>query len=114
MQQLTGKSAEELVGELQGVIFREPSQSAEPHYLPADEYLSGNVREKLRIAEQYANLFPVDYQQNVAALEAVQPKDLSASEISVRLGATWLPPEIVEQFMFELFQTPRCLTMSDG
>lgn len=110
MQQLTGKSAEELVGELQGVIFREPSQSAEPHYLPADEYLSGNVREKLRIAEQYANLFPVDYQQNVAALEAVQPKDLSASEISVRLGATWLPPEIVEQFMFELFQPPRYMT----
>lgn len=110
MRQLTGKSEEELVSELQNVIFREPSQSTEAHYLPADEYLSGNVREKLRIAKQYANLYPDVYAVNVSALEAVQPKDLNASEISVRLGATWLPPEIVEQFMFELFQTPRYMT----
>ncbi len=110
MRQLTGKSEEELVGELQDVIYREPLQKAQAHYLPADEYLSGNVREKLRIAKQYANLYPDVYAANVTALEAVQPKDLNASEISVRLGATWLPPEIVEQFMFELFETPRYMT----
>ena len=76
-------------------------------YLPADEYLSGNVREKLATAKQYAESSPELYAENVTALEAVQPVDLTASEISVRLGATWLPPEIVEQFMFELFSTPR-------
>ena len=70
-------------------------------------YLSGNVREKLAIAKRSAELHPEDYGENVRALEAVQPVDLTASEISVRLGATWLPPEIVEQFMFELFSTPR-------
>ena len=78
-----------------------------PKYLPADEYLSGNVREKLEWARRSAELYPEDYAENVRALEAVQPVDLTASEISVRLGATWLPPEIAEQFMFELFDTPR-------
>ena len=78
-----------------------------PQYLPADEYLSGNVREKLAIAKRSAELYPEDYGENVRALEAVQPVDLTASEISVRLGATWLPPEIIEDFMFELFSTPR-------
>ncbi len=73
----------------------------------ADEYLSGNVREKLALARKSAELYPEDYKVNVEALEKVQPKDLTASEISVRLGATWLPPEIVQEFMFDLLETPR-------
>lgn len=73
----------------------------------ADEYLSGNVREKITVAKRSAEVYPEDYTVNVKALEKVQPKDLTASEIYVRLGATWLPPEIVEQFMFELLDTPR-------
>ena len=71
----------------------------------ADEYLSGNVREKLVLARKSAELYPEDYTVNVEALERVQPKDLTASEIAVRLGATWLPTEIVEQFMFEFLGT---------
>ena len=73
----------------------------------ADEYLSGNVREKLATAKRSAALYPEDYTVNVQALEKVQPKDLTASEISVRLGATWIPPEIFQQFMFEFLDTPR-------
>ena len=111
MSQLTGKTEQELFEDLKGVIFLNPMHISEedgkPKYLPADEYLSGNVREKLRWAKRSAELYPEDYGENVRALEAVQPVDLTASEISVRLGATWLPPEIVEQFMFELFTTPR-------
>ena len=111
MSQLTGKTEQELFEDLKGVIFLNPMHTSEedgrPKYLPADEYLSGNVREKLAIAKRSAELHPEDYGENVRALEAVQPVDLTASEISVRLGATWLPPEIVEQFMFELFSTPR-------
>ena len=111
MSQLTGKTEQELFDDLKGVIFLNPMHTSDedgrPKYLPADEYLSGNVREKLAIAKQSADLYPDDYGENVRALEAVQPVDLTASEISVRLGATWLPPEIVEQFMFELFSTPR-------
>ena len=111
MSQLTGKSEQELFDDLKGVIFLNPMHTSDedgrPKYLPADEYLSGNVREKLAIAKRSAELYPDDYGENVRALEAVQPVDLTASEISVRLGATWLPPEIVEQFMFELFSTPR-------
>ena len=111
MSQLTGKNEQELFEDLTGVIFLNPMHTSEedgrPKYLPADEYLSGNVREKLAIAKRSAELHPEDYGENVRALEAVQPVDLTASEISVRLGATWLPPEIVEQFMFELFSTPR-------
>ena len=111
MSQLTGKTEQELFEDLKGVIFLNPMHTSEedgsPKYLPADEYLSGNVREKLAIARRSAELHPEDYGENVRALEAVQPIDLTASEISVRLGATWLPPEIVEQFMFELFGTPR-------
>ena len=111
MQSLMGKSQEELESELAGVIFRNPTLSTdtEPHYETADEYLSSNVREKLNIAKQFANIQPDLYSVNVSALEAVQPKDLTASEISVRLGATWLPPEICQLFMFELFGTPRYL-----
>lgn len=111
MSQLTGKTEQELFEDLKGVIFLNPMHISEedgkPKYLPADEYLSGNVREKLRWAKQSAELYPEDYGENVRALEAVQPVDLTASEISVRLGATWLPPEIIEEFMFELFSTPR-------
>ena len=111
MSELTGKTEQELFEDLKGVIFLNPMHTSEedgrPKYLPADEYLSGNVREKLAIARRSAELSPEDYGENVRALEAVQPVDLTASEISVRLGATWLPPEIVEQFMFELFGTPR-------
>ena len=108
---LTGKSEEEIYNDLKGVIFLNPmygyGDSDEPKYLPADEYLSGNVREKLATARRTAQLYPEDYTVNVEALEKVQPKDLSASEIAVRLGATWVPPEIVEQFMFEFLDTPR-------
>ena len=111
MSQLTGKTEQELFEDLKGVIFLNPMHISEedgkPKYLPADEYLSGNVREKLRWAKQSAELYPEDYGENVRALEAVQPVDLTASEISVRLGATWLPPGIIEEFMFELFSTPR-------
>ena len=111
MSQLTGKTEQELFEDLKGVIFLNPMHTSEedgrPKYLPADEYLSGNVREKLRWAKRSAELYPEDYGENVRALEAVQPVDLTASEISVRLGATWLPPEIIEEFMFELFSTPR-------
>jgi len=105
MAELTHKSEEEIVRELSGVIFRLPD-SDEPQYVTADEYLSGNVREKLKAAITAAESNP-EYSVNVRALEAVQPKDLSASEIAVRLGATWVPPEIVQQFMFELLATPR-------
>ena len=111
MSQLTGKTEQELFEDLKGVIFLNPMHISEedgkPKYLPADEYLSGNVREKLRWAKRSAELYPEDYGENIRALEAVQPVDLTASEISVRLGATWLPPEIIEEFMFELFSTSR-------
>lgn len=111
MMELTGKSEQELFEDLKGVIFLNPMHTSDydgrPKYLPADEYLSGNVREKLQWARRSAELYPEDYSENVRALEAVQPVDLTASEISVRLGATWLPPEIAEQFMFDLFDTPR-------
>ena len=111
MCDLTGKSEEEIYSDLKGVIFLNPlhgyGDSDEPKYLPADEYLSGNVREKLKTARRTAQLYPEDYTVNVEALEKVQPKDLLASEIAVRLGATWVPPEIVEQFIFEFLDTPR-------
>ena len=111
MMELSGKSEEELFSDLKGVIFLNPlyeyGNSYEPKYLMADEYLSGNVREKLATAKRSAALYPEDYTVNVQALEKVQPKDLTASEISVRLGATWIPPEISQQFMFEFLDTPR-------
>ena len=111
MMELSGKSEEELFADLKGVIFLNPlyeyGNSYEPKYLMADEYLSGNVREKLATAKRSAALYPEDYTVNVQALEKVQPKDLTASEISVRLGATWIPPEIFQQFMFEFLDTPR-------
>ena len=111
MCELTGKTEEEIFADLKGVIFLNPmhgyGNSTQAKYLMADEYLSGNVREKLALARKSAELYPEDYTVNVEALERVQPKDLTASEIAVRLGATWLPTEIVEQFMFEFLGTPR-------
>ena len=111
MRELTGKSEEELFSDLKGVIFLNPlygyGNVTEQKYLMADEYLSGNVREKLITAKKSAEVYPEDYKINVEALEKVQPKDLTASEISVRLGATWIPPEIFEKFMFEFLDTPR-------
>ncbi len=111
MMELSGKSENEIFEDLKGVIFLNPlyeyGNSYEPKYLMADEYLSGNVREKLRIAKNSAELYPEDYKVNVEALQKVQPKDLTASEISVRLGATWLPPDDVQEFIFHLLATPR-------
>ena len=111
MMELSGKSENEIFEDLKGVIFLNPlyeyGNSYEPKYLMADEYLSGNVRKKLRIAKNSAELYPEDYKVNVEALQKVQPKDLTASEISVRLGATWLPPDDVQEFIFHLLETPR-------
>ena len=111
MCSLTGKTEQEIFADLKGVIFLNPlygyGDSTEPKYLMADEYLSGNVREKLALARKSAELYPEDYTVNVEALEKVQPKDLSASEIFVQLGSTWVPEEIVQQFMFEFLDTPR-------
>ena len=111
MMELSGKSENEIFEDLKGVIFLNPlyeyGNSYEPKYLTADEYLSGNVREKLKIAKNSAELYPEDYKVNVEALQKVQPQDLTASEISVRLGATWLPPDDVQEFIFHLLETPR-------
>ena len=111
MMELSGKSENEIFEDLKGVIFLNPlyeyGNSYEPKYLMADEYLSGNVREKLKIAKNSAELYPEDYKVNVEALQKVQPKDLTASEISARLGATWLPPDDVQEFIFHLLETPR-------
>ena len=114
MSQLTGKDEETLVGELAGVIFHDPVKQ---EWQTADEYLSGNVREKLRIAQSYAAPgFPkegiADYRMNVAALEQAQPKDLDASEIEVRLGATWIDKDYIQQFMVETFEPPYYLRRS--
>ena len=114
MSQLTGKDEETLVSDLAGVIFFDP---VEREWQTADEYLSGNVREKLRIAREYAAPgFPkedlADYRMNVAALEQAQPKDLDASEIEVRLGATWIDKDYIQQFMQETFDPPYYLRRS--
>ncbi len=110
MCSLTGKTEQEIYQELKGVIFLNPiygyGNSTEHKYLMADEYLSGNVREKLAWARKCAEVYPEDYQVNVEALEKVHPKDLNASEIFVQLGSTWLPEEIAQQFMYELLDTP--------
>ena len=107
MKSLTGKSEDEIYSDLKGVIFLNPiysPNSNEPKYLPADEYLSGNVREKLHTAKENAEIYPELYTVNVKYLEKVQPKDLTASEISVRLGATWIPSEYIQEFVFELLE----------
>ncbi len=110
MCSLTGKTEQEIYEELKGVIFLNPmygyGNSTERKYLMADEYLSGNVREKLAWAKKSAEVYPEDYKINVEALEKVQPKDLTASEIFVQLGTTWLPEEIAQQFMYEFLDTP--------
>jgi N12 class adenine-specific DNA methylase len=103
MAQLSGKTEEELTEELAGIIFKNPISEK---WEPSDEYLSGNVREKLQIAKQFAEDHP-EYQVNVQYLEQVQPKDLDASEIEARLGATWISENYITQFMAETFHTPR-------
>lgn len=127
MSQLTGKSEDELIRELDGVIFRDIKCASDPDHIPkafvylsryafvtADEYLSGNVRQKLQMVRALEQALPEQaaaLQSNITALEAAQPVDLSASEISVRLGATWLPTEDIRQFMFELLEPPRYAQM---
>ena len=103
MMELTGKTEEEVTEELTGVIFKNPLTDK---WEPSDEYLSGNVRETLNIARQFAENHP-EYMVNVQALERVQPKDLDASEIEARLGATWISPDYITEFMAETFHTPR-------
>ena len=108
MAELTGKREEEIASDLTGVIFRLPApvdDEGRPRFVTADEYLSGNVRHKLRDARAAADLSPI-FEPNVQALEKAQPKDLDASEIDVRLGATWVDKEYIQQFMHELFEVP--------
>ena len=108
MAELTGKSEDEIASDLTGIIFRLPSpvdDEGKPRYVTADEYLSGNVRQKLRDARSAADILPI-FEPNVKALEKAQPKDLDASEIDVRLGATWVDKEYIQQFMNELFEIP--------
>lgn len=110
MSELTGKSEEELFADLHGVIFLNPKESVltrQPKYLTADEYLSGNVREKLADASKAKEAFGEQYAENIAALEAVQPQDLTAAEIGVKLGSTWVPDEVVQEFVFQLLDTPK-------
>ena len=104
MSKLYGKSVNNIVDELEGAIFNVPGTD---EYQTADEYLSGNVRRKLRTALSYSYDKPEKYDSNIAALKAVQPTDLTASEIDVRLGATWLPVDVVRDFMYTTFGTPR-------
>src|SRR5699024_5269780 len=92
-----------IINELTGIIFKDPIEET---YVTADEYLSGNVREKLKIAESQLAEHP-EYKINVDKLKEVVPQDLNASEIGVKLGATWIPPEVIRQFIFELLDTPR-------
>ena len=106
MEQLTGKTSDELAAELQGMIYRLPESAGdEPCYVTADEYLSGNIRSKIASARLAAEKDEA-FQINVSALEKAMPKDLDASEIEVRLGATWIPPRYIQQFMLELLQPP--------
>ena len=109
MEKLTGKTSEELASELRGVIFRLPlitDSEGAPRYVTADEYLSGNVREKLSEAREAAIIDPDLYSDNVVALEAAQPKDLEAHEIDVRLGATWIDKKYIQEFMEDLLDPP--------
>ena len=105
MSQLAGKSEEEITKELAGVIFQNPVTE---EWETADEYLSGNVREKLSVAKTFAENHP-EYAINVTSLEGVQPKELDASEIEVRIGATWISTKYIEDFMRETFETPEYL-----
>ena len=110
MAQITGKTEEKIEEELTGVIFKNPLTD---QWENGDEYLSGNVREKLRIAKTFAESHP-EYESNVRALEQVQPKELEASEIEVRIGATWIEPEDYQDFMKELLHTPWYLLKDNG
>ena len=107
MAELTGMTEDEITSELEGVIFLNvgSAESQDKSYVTADEYLSGNIREKLTLAKAAAAVVP-SLEVNVKALEAAMPKDLTAAEISVRLGATWLPEDVVQKFMYDLLQTP--------
>ncbi|CCZ18575.1 putative helicase [Clostridium sp. CAG:780] len=105
MQQLCNMDKEEIINSLEGVIFRVPDYENTNNWVTADEYLSGNVREKLKVAEQFAKE-DSSFNINVEKLKEVIPKDLTASEIGIKLGSTWIPPEIIRKFIFELLDTP--------
>jgi len=106
MAQLANMNEDAIIKELEGIIFLDLDGSGEPlQYVTADEYLSGNVRQKLEIAREFEALHPGEYTVQVKALEAALPKDLTAAEISVRLGATWVPPDVIQKFIYELLQT---------
>ena len=105
MSELSGKDTKEIVEELRGVIFEDPITGK---WETADEYLSGNVREKLKIATSYAETKP-EFSINVQALKQIQPQNLDASEIEIRIGATWIDPKYIDDFMGEVFQTPHYL-----
>ena len=105
MQQLCNMDKEEIINSLEGVIFRVPDYENSDNWVTADEYLSGNVREKLKVAEQFAKE-DSSFNINVEKLKEVIPKDLTASEIGIKLGSTWIPPEIIRKFIFELLDTP--------
>ena len=106
MQQLCGIDKEKMINNLQGVIFKIPENDNAENFVTADEYLSGNVREKLKIAEEFAKVDPI-YNINVEKLKEVIPKDLTASEVGIKLGSTWIPTETIREFIFELLDTPR-------
>ena len=105
MQQLCNIDKEEIIKNLEGVIFRVPNFENSDNWVTADEYLSGNVREKLKVAEQFAKE-DSSFNINVEKLKEIIPKDLTASEIGIKLGSTWIPPEIIRKFIFELLDTP--------
>lgn len=105
MGQLCNIDKEEIISSLEGVIFRVPDYENSDNWVTADEYLSGNVREKLKVAEQFAKE-DSSFNINVEKLKEVIPKDLTASEIGIKLGSTWIPPEIIRKFIFELLDTP--------
>ena len=103
MSKLTSKTQEELVKELDGIIYKLPMENNK--YVTSDEYLSGNIREKLKMAEASVGMHP-EFATNIEALKQVMPKDLTANEIGIKLGATWIPTEIIDKFMYELLETP--------
>jgi len=111
MEQLTGKSEEEIYSDLKGVIFLNPEYKEHPgtalKYVTADEYLSGNIREKLEAAKQASDFYPEDFSINIDALTKAMPEPLTASDIDVRMGATWIEPEYIKQFILETLQVPR-------
>lgn len=103
MSKLTNKTQEELVKEIDGIIYKLPMENNK--YVTSDEYLSGNIREKLKMAEASVGMHP-EFATNIEALKQVMPKDLTANEIGIKLGATWIPTEIIDSFMYELLETP--------